>query len=42
VYGPQQPDGEALPELLTTGALLRAIDKASVHDDIRKSANSAP
>jgi suppressor for copper-sensitivity B len=42
VYGPQQPDGEALPELLTTGALLRAIDKASVHDNIRKSANSAP
>jgi suppressor for copper-sensitivity B len=42
VYGPQQPDGEALPELLTTGALLRALDRASVHDDIRKSANSAP
>jgi suppressor for copper-sensitivity B len=42
VYGPQQPDGEALPELLTTNALLRAIDQASVHDDIRKSANSTP
>jgi suppressor for copper-sensitivity B len=42
VYGPQQPDGEALPELLTTSALIRAIDQASVHDDIRKSANSAP
>jgi suppressor for copper-sensitivity B len=42
VYGPQRPDGEALPELLTTGALLRAIDQASVHDDSRKSANAAP
>jgi suppressor for copper-sensitivity B len=42
VYGPQQPAGEALPELLTTSALIRAIDQASVHDDIRKSANSAP
>jgi suppressor for copper-sensitivity B len=42
VYGPHRPDGEALPELLTTSALLRAIDQASVHDDIRKSANSAP
>jgi suppressor for copper-sensitivity B len=42
VYGPQQPDGEALPELLTTSALLRAIDQASVQDDIRKSASSAP
>jgi suppressor for copper-sensitivity B len=42
VYGPQRPDGEALPELLTTSVLLRAIDQASVHDDIRKSANSAP
>jgi suppressor for copper-sensitivity B len=42
VYGPQQPDGEALPELLTTSALLRAIDQASVHHDIRKSANYAP
>jgi suppressor for copper-sensitivity B len=41
VYGPQQPDGVALPELLTTSALLRAIDRASVHDDIRKSTNSA-
>jgi suppressor for copper-sensitivity B len=42
VYGPQQPDGEALPELLTTSVLLQAIDQASVHGDIRKSANSAP
>jgi suppressor for copper-sensitivity B len=42
VYGPQRPDGEALPELLTTSLLLRAIDQASVHNDIRKSANSAP
>jgi suppressor for copper-sensitivity B len=42
VYGPQQPDGEALPELLTPSVLLRAIDRASAHDDIRKSANSAP
>jgi len=42
VYGPEQPAGEALPELLTTRALIRAIDQASVHDDIRKSANSAP
>jgi suppressor for copper-sensitivity B len=42
VYGPQQPDGEALPELLTTSALLRALDQASVQDDIRKSASSAP
>jgi suppressor for copper-sensitivity B len=42
VYGPQRPEGEALPELLTTGSLLRAIDQASVHNDIRKSANSAP
>jgi suppressor for copper-sensitivity B len=42
VYGPQRPDGEPLPELLTTSGLLRAIDQASVHDDIRKSANSAP
>jgi len=33
---------EALPELLTTSALLRAIDRASVHDDSRKSENSAP
>jgi suppressor for copper-sensitivity B len=42
VYGPHRPDGEALPELLTTSALLRAIDRASVHDDSRKSENSAP
>jgi suppressor for copper-sensitivity B len=42
VYGPHRPDGEALPELLTTSALLRAIDQASVHDDSRKSENSAP
>lgn len=42
VYGPQRPDGEALPELLTTGLLLRAIDQASVHNDIRNSANAAP
>jgi suppressor for copper-sensitivity B len=42
VYGPKRPDGEALPELLTTGLLLRTIDQASVHNDIRNSANSAP
>ncbi len=35
VYGPQRSDGQALPELLTTNALLQAIDQASVHDDIR-------
>ncbi|KIZ44523.1 MULTISPECIES: protein-disulfide reductase DsbD domain-containing protein [Rhodopseudomonas] len=40
VYGPQRPDGEALPELLTTSALLQAIDQASDGDHIRKSANS--
>jgi suppressor for copper-sensitivity B len=42
VYGPGRPQGEALPELLTTNALLRVIDQASVHEDIRKCANSAP
>jgi suppressor for copper-sensitivity B len=42
VYGPRQPDGDALPELLTTSALLRAIDQASAPDDIRKSAISTP
>ena len=42
VYGPRRPDGEALPELLTPGDLLQAIDQASIHSDIRKSANSAP
>jgi suppressor for copper-sensitivity B len=26
VYGPQQPQGEPLPELLTPGILLRALD----------------
>lgn len=29
VYGPRQPQGEALPELLTPGVLLRALDRAS-------------
>ena len=42
VYGPGRPQGEALPELLTTSALLHAIDRASVQDDNRKSAESAP
>ena len=42
VYGPGRPQGEALPELLTTSALLHAIDRASVRDDNRKSAESAP
>ncbi|RTM15311.1 MAG: protein-disulfide reductase [Bradyrhizobiaceae bacterium] len=42
VYGPNRPDGETLPELLTSGLLLRAIDQASVHNDTRKSASSAP
>jgi suppressor for copper-sensitivity B len=41
VYGPGRPQGEALPELLTTSALLHAIDRASVRDDNRKSAGSA-
>jgi suppressor for copper-sensitivity B len=41
VYGPGRPQGEALPELLTTSALLHAIDRASVRDDNRKSAESA-
>jgi suppressor for copper-sensitivity B len=42
VYGPGRPQGEALPELLSTSALLHAIDRASVRDDNRKSAESAP
>lgn len=42
VYGPGRPQGEALPELLTTSALLHAIDRASVRDYNRKSAESAP
>jgi suppressor for copper-sensitivity B len=42
VYGPGRPQGEVLPELLTTNALLHAIDRASVQDDNRKSADSAP
>ena len=42
VYGPGRPQGEALPELLTTSALLHAIDRASVRDYDRKSAESAP
>ncbi|SHG94531.1 protein-disulfide reductase DsbD family protein [Bradyrhizobium erythrophlei] len=42
VYGPGRPQGEALPELLTTSALLHAIDRASVQDDNRKSEESAP
>jgi suppressor for copper-sensitivity B len=42
VYGPGRPPGEALPELLSTSALLHAIDRASVRDDNRKSAESAP
>jgi len=42
VYGPGRPQGEALPELLTSNALLRAIDRASVQDYNRKSAESAP
>lgn len=42
VYGPRQPDGDALPELLTTSALLQAIDQASAPDDLRKSADSTP
>jgi suppressor for copper-sensitivity B len=42
VYGPERPHGEALPELLTTSALLHAIDRASVRDYNRKSAESAP
>jgi suppressor for copper-sensitivity B len=42
VYGPGLPQGEALPELLTTSALLHAIDRASVRDYNRKSAESAP
>jgi suppressor for copper-sensitivity B len=29
VYGPRQPQGEALPELLTPGVLLQALDRAS-------------
>jgi suppressor for copper-sensitivity B len=39
VYGPQRPGGEALPELLTTNALLHAIDRASVPDYNSKSAD---
>ncbi len=42
VYGPGRPQGEALPELLTTSALLHAIDRASIRDYNRKSAESAP
>ena len=42
VYGPGRPQGEALTELLTTSALLHAIDRASVRDDNRKSSESAP
>jgi len=42
VFGPGRPQGEALPELLTTSALLHAIDRASVRDYNRKSAESAP
>ncbi|SHG47217.1 protein-disulfide reductase DsbD family protein [Bradyrhizobium erythrophlei] len=40
VYGPKLPQGEALPELLTTNVLLNAIDRASIHDYDRKSADS--
>ena len=29
VYGPRQPQGEALPELLTPSLLLQALDRAS-------------
>jgi suppressor for copper-sensitivity B len=29
VYGPNSPDGEALPELLTPGIVLAALDRAS-------------
>ncbi len=29
VYGPRRPDGEALPELLTTGIVEQALDRAS-------------
>ena len=39
-YGPELPQGEALPELLTTNVLLNAIDRASIHDYNRKSADS--
>jgi suppressor for copper-sensitivity B len=39
VYGPQRPGGDALPELLTTNALLHAIDRASVPDYNSKSAD---
>jgi suppressor for copper-sensitivity B len=42
VYGPGRPQGEALPELLTTSALLHAIDRASVRDYNGNSAESAP
>jgi suppressor for copper-sensitivity B len=42
VYGPGRPQGETLPELLTTRVLLHAIDQASVRDGNRKSAESAP
>ena len=42
VYGPGRPQGEALPELLTTSAHLHAIDRASIRDYNRKSAESAP
>jgi suppressor for copper-sensitivity B len=40
VYGPELPQGEALPELLTTNVVLNAIDRASIHDYNRKSADS--
>ena len=30
VYGPHQPQGEPLPELLTPGILIRALDHAAV------------
>jgi suppressor for copper-sensitivity B len=40
VYGPELPQGEALPELLTTNVLLNAIDRASIHDYNPKSVDS--
>jgi len=40
VYGPELPQGEALPELLTSNVLLNAIDRASIRDYSRRSADS--
>ena len=36
VYGPSLAQGEALPELLTTGAVLRALDKATDHASVER------